>query len=168
MNISKYFSIPLLILTLLLAGSITLHTLHAQSSGYTPVSINSSVNTSLKVTATPLELNNTTNMWSYKIDWKRTRNAQGSISIAEESSPTTKVLSLSPASQEGTQTVTLKPSTTYRVKFYSTPGYGGAALLSRRMTTLSIYDEEPDIENIIPSVSSDASITNLQLRISEV
>ncbi len=168
MNISKYLSTPLLILTILLTTLWSVHTLHAQSSGYTPVSVNSPTNTSLKVTATPLELNNTTNMWSYKIDWKRTRNAQGSISIAEESSPTTKVLSLSPASQEGTQTVTLKPSTTYRVKFYSTPNYTGTAILSRRMTTLSIYDEEPDVENIIPPVSMDSSITNLQSRISEL
>ncbi len=165
MNISKYLSTPLLILTILLTTLWSVHTLHAQSSGYTPVSVNSPTNTSLKVTATPLELNNTTNMWSYKIDWKRTRNAQGSISIAEESSPTTKVLSLSPASQEGTQTVTLKPSTTYRVKFYSTTGYGGTVILSKKLTTLSFDDEQPDIDATYVQIKP-ANI--LQTQISEL
>ncbi len=156
----------LLICALIFAGSVALHTIHAQSSGYTPVSVNSPTNTSLKVTATPLELNNTTNMWSYKIDWKRTRNAQGSISIAEESSPTTKVLSLSPASQEGSQTVTLKPSTTYRVKFYSTTGYGGTLILSKKMTTLATSDEDPDLEDDV--VNTDTSITGLQTQIASL
>ena len=165
MSLFNRIRTPLLICALILAGSITLHTLHAQSSGYTPVSINSPVNTSLKVTATPLELNNTTNMWSYKIDWKRTRNAQGSISIAEESSPTTKVLSVSPASQEGTQTVTLKPSTTYRVKFYSTTGYGGTLILSKKMTTLATSDEDPDIED---DITTDTSVSGLQTQIASL
>ncbi len=163
MSLFNRIRTPLLICALLVVTLWGVHTLSAQSSGYTPVSVNSPLNTSLKVTATPLELNNTTNMWSYKIDWKRTRNAQGSLSIAEESSPTTKILTLSPVSQEGSQTVTLKPSTTYRVKFYSTPGYGGTLILSKKMTTLSVSDENPDLEDDIST--GDTSASGLQAQI---
>jgi hypothetical protein len=57
----------------------------AQTDSYDTFVINSPLNTSLRITATPLELDNTTGQWTYRIDWKRVRNAQGSLYITKES-----------------------------------------------------------------------------------
>ncbi len=119
---------------------------YAQTDSYDMFVINSPLNTSLRITATPLELDNATGQWTYRIDWKRVRNAQGSLYITKESNSSTVILSLSPAAQSGSKTVTLAPNTTYRVKFYGAPAKGGVLILSKRFTTLTTADENPDID----------------------
>ncbi len=76
---------------------------------YPTVTITSATNLSLKVTATPLSYDSTAGAWTYQIYWKRTRNAQGSLYVTLKSDKTQVLLTVDPASQTGTQIVTLAP-----------------------------------------------------------
>ncbi len=126
------------------AKALTMDELQAASSPqvlgittYPTVTITSATNLSLLVTVTPLSYDSTANQWTYQIYWKRTRNAQGSLYVTLKSDKTQVLLTVDPASQTGTQIVTLAPSTAYRVEFYTQPAQGGNLLLRKFFTTLS-------------------------------
>src|SRR6185369_8310154 len=107
------------------------------STSYPSITVTSSSNTSLLLKVTPLSFNGTN--WTYQITWHRTLATNGSLYVTLKSDKTQKVFTADPAGQNdnGSQTMILAPSSSYRAEFFQQPGAGGVLLLRKFFTTLS-------------------------------
>lgn len=77
------------------------------------------------------------NGWDYRITWARLGNRQGSLYLTKDSDTASAVLTVDPASRQGsveTPTV-LAPNARYRIVFYGQPNRRGIALGSRVFVT---------------------------------
>ena len=81
----------------------------------------------ITISAKPEEYNE--GVWTYKISWKRTRSAQGSIYLNGTALEAT-------AEQQGSEEVQLKPKTKVKVEFYSQPNKKGILLVRKYFVTL--------------------------------
>lgn len=101
---------------------------------YPSVRLTSTTNQSLTVMATPVSF--ASGQWTYKFDWTRVRNAQGSLYITLKSNKSTKILSIDTAAKTGSKTAVLAPLTSYRFEFYSKVNGDGTVLLRKFFTTM--------------------------------
>jgi hypothetical protein len=101
---------------------------------YPPVRLTSTTNQSLTVMATPVSY--ASGQWTYKFDWTRVRNAQGSLYITLKSNKSTQILGIDTAAKTGSKTAQLDPLTSYRFEFYSKVDGDGVVLLRKFFTTM--------------------------------
>jgi hypothetical protein len=103
---------------------------------YSTVTVTSPTNQTITITVTPVSYDGSN--WMYRLDWGRTKNAQGSVYVSPRSDITQKVLSVDTANQSDTATFTAAPSTSYRVEFYSAPSAGGTLLVRKYFTSQTV------------------------------
>ncbi|MCL5667141.1 MAG: hypothetical protein M1383_05230 [Patescibacteria group bacterium] len=106
----------------------------SDSQTYASVIVTSSSNTALRVTATPVSFDN--GQWSYQFDWQRYNGRQGSIYVMEKNNLFSKPLAVATADSQSGKAATLKPNTSYRVEYYSSPNGKGTLLLRKYFVTL--------------------------------
>ena len=98
------------------------------------VLLTSESNKSLKITATPVSFDGLS--WVYQIDWKRVRQSTGSIYFSLKTDATKRVVEIGSAEPSGSVKISFKPSTDYRVEFFSEPDRKGTLLVRKFFTTL--------------------------------
>ncbi len=105
-------------------------------SSYPSITVTSSTNKSLTVTATPVSFDGT--YWQYQFSWTRAKNAVGSLYVSQKGGSQSMVVSIDSAAKQGNVTGNLLPSTAYRVEFYGQASGAGTLLLRKTLTARAV------------------------------